>query len=88
MSGKKWWEPKNKKPGVLGVLHAVKNIFVEGLRIVLTKLGLNKQLGEKDLARRIIDTLVIILGIFAIIWLIGVISGNPVGGPVIQWWNK
>jgi len=65
----------------------VKNIPVEGLRMVLGKAGLNPMLGQKDLARRIIDVGVIVLGIMAAVWLIGVVSGDPVGGPMRSWWE-
>jgi len=88
MTGHRWWVPKNpKKNTVLGVLHAVKNIPVEALRMLLNRLGLNRDLGGKDLARRIVDVAVILLGIAALIWLIGVISGDPVGGPLRRWWE-
>jgi len=82
---RKWWQPKNEKPGFLGVLHAVKNIPVEALRRLLNSIGANPMIGGKDLARRIIDMLVILLGILSLVWFISMLSGNPIGGPVRVW---
>ena len=83
---RKWWQPSNPKPGLLGVLHAMKNVPVEALRRALNAVGANPMIGGKDLARRIVDVLVLALGILAVVWLIGVLTGRPVGGVPERWW--
>ncbi len=84
---RKWWQPSNPKRGLLGVLHATKNIPVEALRRALSSIGANPMLGGKDLARRIVDVLVVALALLAVAWLLGVLSGRPLGGALQAWWE-
>jgi len=71
---RKWWQPHNPRSGILGVLHAIKNILVESLRRLLNGLGVNPEVWGKDLARRIVDTLVIVFAIVVVRWLMGHIN--------------
>ena len=71
-SNKKWWQPKNPKKGFLGMLHAVKNILTEGLRLLLNKLGINVRFNirgrDVDLARILSDVIslaaIVVLAVF------------------------
>ena len=76
MSNKKWWQPHNPKSGFLGVLHAVKNVFVELVRKVLTAIRFNPMLGDKDLARRIVDVAVFGLLLYLVVSILGGIGGE------------
>lgn len=74
---RKWWHPKNPKPGFLGILHTIKNIPTEALRSLLTAIHFNPDIKGKDLAHRLTEAL---LGALAVWMIYEVINFHPVTG--------
>ncbi len=68
---RKWWQPENPKPGLMGVFHAVMNIVTESTRFVMVGIGINMQAGDRDLAYWVAHIAVWGLSGWAVIEILG-----------------